>query len=164
MKQQPIHIKYGLSTGILLILLIVILYASKINLSSTVQMITVLGVIISGVILSCTAFKKENGTIPTNEIFFNGFRTTAIIALLVIGFAVLFLLFVPSFKNAQLENYKLIELKNAGTDAEKLKLIDNNVAQYKRRFLTMFIGYNTMLIVIAGLIGSFIGSILNRNK
>jgi MFS family permease len=161
--KKNIHIQYGFFTSMLLITIIIALYLSKINLSGTIQMGVVVGLILGGVVASCFAFKKANLNATNNEVFFNGFRTTAIIGIAVVAFAFLFIMVVPDFKNNFIENFRLAEIGAANNDATKLKEVDANVAQYRSRFNTLFIGLNMMVVVISGLVGSVIGAIMSKN-
>jgi hypothetical protein len=191
MKKNQIHIKYGITTSVILIVLTIIFFATKINLASSVQMGLLCGIIITGVMASCRSFKKLQVS-TRNEIFFNGFRTTAIIALLVIGFGVLALTAFPSIKKQQVTQYtnqatksmqdalateKAIAIDSVKSDPVKvqaleivfeakkineLSRINADVLTYKKRFTTWFIGINMMIVVISGLIGSAIGAFANK--
>ncbi len=161
--KKNIHIQYGFLTSAFLIAIITGLYLSKLNLSGTTQMGVVVGLILGGVVASCFAFKKANKQATTNEVFFNGFRTTAIIGIAVVSFAFLFIMLVPDFKNNFIENFRLAEIGLANNDAAKLKEVDINVAQYRSKFTTLFIGINMMVVVISGLVGSLIGAIMSKN-
>lgn len=192
--KKPTHIIYGFITGVFIILLVTIVYLTKIDLSGNIQVGVLCGFIISGVFASCKSFKKLNQNANTKEVFFNGFRTTAIIALLLIGFGVLVLNIFPSIKNNQIaifktqllneskvkldkqtfaaldsvknDTFKIMSVKDNAIVKEKenIILIEKDTTQYKNKFITMFIGINMMIVVISGLVGSAIGAILNKNK
>jgi hypothetical protein len=162
MKNAPIHIRFGLLTAAVIIVSAIISYLAKLNMASSLQMPFVIGSIFIGVIFSCSTFKKNTPVATTQEVFFNGFRTTAIIALLVIGFALLFIALVPSFKETMFTSFSNAQLKDAGSDATKIAEANKNIADYKSRFTTMFIGINMMLIVIAGLLASALGAMFSK--
>jgi hypothetical protein len=193
MKKQT-HIFYGLITSAILIILICILYSTKLGLNDNVQMGLVCGLIISGVYASCAAFKKLESTLGVKEVFFNGFRTTAIIALIMIAFGSLVITIFPSIKNTQVNNFRTFNITNIkeekvttinkinGTssfnqiakdslilnatqlETTNLNNIEKEVESYKSKFLTMFIGLNMMVIVISGLIGSAIANFYLKRK
>ncbi len=193
MKKQT-HIFYGLITSITLIIIICILYSTNIGLNDNIQMGLVCGMIISGVYASCKAFKKIDPSAGVKEIFFNGFRTTAIIALIMIAFGALAITIFPTIKNTQVANFRTFNIANIKEEkiatikkinetitlpqiakdslllkAEKLetinlKNIESEVESYKSKFLTMFIGLNMMVIVISGLLGSTIASFSLKRK
>jgi hypothetical protein len=156
------HIKYGLITAAILIISIILVYGLKIDLNSNLQMGFAMGLIAIGVIQSCIQFKKNNTAASSNEIFFNGFRTTAIIALLVLAFGFIIITLIPSIKNDMADKFRADLLKT--TKELTNNTIEAQVADYKSKFTTMFIGINMMIIVISGLISSFIGLVITKNK
>jgi hypothetical protein len=162
--KKNIHLTYGIRTVLVLISLVLAFFVFKIRLNGNLQMLMVIATIVTGVLSSCISFKKINNTASATEVFFNGFRTTAIIAVLMIAFGVLFLVLFPGFKQEQVENFRLSEIKAAGQDREKIKLADATVSDYKKKFLTMFIGINMMIIVISGIIGAVGGTLASRRK
>ncbi len=191
MKKLPIHIKYGIITSLTLNGIVALLLILKMQTNSTWQMLLTLVVIILGVLTSCLAFKKSTRTNSGKDVFFHGFRTTTIIALLQIVFGLLVLTLFPNIKNEQIANFNKEAKTIAVTDAKKysdsataktkdtisilkiqdsaLKMEANGIAKaevdtkdYKKRFLTFFIGLNMMIVVITGLGASAMASLISK--
>lgn len=161
--KSRVHIKFGLATAAALMLLTLVFYLGRMEAGRIQPLIGIL-VIMAGVMISCFAFKKTFPETPFNEIFFNGFRTTAIIAVMMAVFAAVFILAFPGFKDQAIDLFRQKEITQAEADKVLLAKVDGNVSEYKRRFFTMFIGSNMMIVVLAGLAGSLAGAFLSKNR
>jgi hypothetical protein len=162
-KPQP-HMKPGIITAAVLIGLTLFFYFTGIKTGNQWQMILRILVVVAGVALACNAWAKKNTGLTGKEIFFFGFRVTAIITLCSIAFAVLFILLVPQFKNEAIAAFQKDQLTaNDGKPLDAATIADN-VAMYKRRFLTLFIGMNMMVVVLSGFMGSLIGALTSKKK
>jgi uncharacterized membrane protein (UPF0182 family) len=157
-----VHIKFGLATAALLMLLTLVFYFARLQ-AGGIQPLIFAAIIIAGVIFSCLAFKRTFPEAPFNEVFFNGFRTTAIIAFLLVLFAIIFVFTFPDFKAQAIEGFRQKEITEASGKADLLAKVEDNVGFYKSRFLTMFIGINMMIAVLAGLVGSVAGAFFSKN-
>lgn len=164
MKKLANHIYWGLVTSALIIIAMVILFSTNFDLDGNIRLGLIVGLIISGVYKSCKVFVQKTGNTQRNEIFFNGFRTTAIVALVLLAFLALSITIIPSIKANMVANYSQIELQQAANDATLIKTANQNIATYASRFMTYAIGFNLMIIVISGLIGSVIGAIFGVKK
>jgi uncharacterized membrane protein (UPF0182 family) len=159
--KSRVHIKFGLVTSAVLMLLTLIFYFARIK--GSLQPVAAVLIIMAGVVISCFAFKKTFNEAPFNEVFFNGFRTAAIIAVLLAAFAAVFVLAIPEFKEQAIEMFKQKAIADAGTDKALLAKVNDNISDYQSRFLTMFIGTNMMVTVLAGLAGSVAGALFTKN-
>jgi hypothetical protein len=189
MKKNPIHISYGIITSLTLNAIVALLLILKVKTSGNLNMILTCSIIASGILASCFALKKSNQAATGKDVFFHGFRTTTIIALLQIVFGLLVLLLFPSIKNEQITAFNteataiakaeaklysdtaMAKTKDALTlnaimdSAAKLETIGiakatKDTADYKKRFLTFFIGLNMMIAVILGLGASAMATLI----
>ncbi len=186
---------FGLTTALLIIIMVSVVYFANITLSGSIQAGILGGTILSGVYASCQVYYHKGIDNTNKAIFFNGLRTTAIIALLLVGFGVLMLQLFPSIKQQQLTGYKesLILSITENTNQQfkqdsilakgdtavitqskltlqkqegiELSTVEDKVMSYQKKFTTMFVGINMMLIVFTGLVGSLLASyFLGRKK
>lgn len=155
------HIKPGFITALVLIGLTLLFYFANIKTGNQVQMIIRILVVVTGVAVACYQFAKSQAELTGKEIFFYGFRVTAIIALCSIAFGVLFLLLVPQFKADAVAAFQADQLSSAGVTPAK---VAEDIADYKKRFLTLFIGMNMMIVVLSGFVGSLIGTLISSKK
>jgi hypothetical protein len=159
-----LHIRPGLITAGLLIILTLVFHYFKIDVASTFQLFITMLIIIGGVILSCKGFKKQFPEAPKKEVFFHGFRTTTIIALVMIAFAFLFIQLVPEFKRTAIRLFEKQQMTQANGNAALIEQAKKDVADYASRFTTLFIGLNMMIIVLTGFAGAAIAAFINPIK
>jgi hypothetical protein len=157
---SPAHIKPGVITALVLIAITLFFYFTGLKTGNALQMALRILVVAAGVAAACYTFAKPDPELTGREIFFFGFRVTAIITLLTIAFGVLFIFAVPQFKEDAIIAFQKDQLTaNDGLPVNPLKA-DEDVATYKKRFLTLFIGMNMMIVVLSGLVGSLIGTLI----
>lgn len=160
-KTAP-HIKPGLYIALALISLTLVFYFTGIKTGNAAQMALRVLIVAVGVTVAAYRFAQQNATLAGKDIFFHGFRVTAITTLCTIAFGVLFVLLVPQFKQDAVATFQQEQLlaKDGATPAR----IAENLAMYKKRFLTLFIGMNMMIVVVSGLIGSLAGALISSKK
>jgi Protein of unknown function (DUF4199) len=158
------HIKPGVITAAVLIALTLFFYFTGIKTGNQWQMILRILVVIAGVAVACNAYSKAVPGLTGKEIFFFGFRVTAIATLCSIAFAVLFVLLIPQFKNEAIAAFQKDQLTANDGKSFDAATIAENVAMYKKRFLTLFIGLNMMVVVLSGFIGALAGVLISKKK
>ncbi len=186
MKNQPLHIQYGLYTSIVLIILSVLSYLQVINISVNVSIILTFIIIAIGIALCTMQFAKQNYT--GKDIFFNGIKIAAFITIVQLLFGIVVLIIYPKIKNDQVAIFKNEIQKNITSELKhtkdsvlklntasatkffiqdsttKMNSIIEDVKTYNSHFNTSFIGLNLMKLMLMGLIGSLISAILFRKK
>ncbi len=158
-KTSP-HIQPGLIIGLALIALTLVFYFTGIKTGNAAQMALRVLIVAVGVAFSAYRFAQQQEPLPGKDIFFFGFRVTAIATLCTIAFGVLFVLLVPQFRNDAVAAFQQDQL----AAKEPPAVIAENLAMYKKRFLTLFIGMNMMIVVVSGLIGSVVGALISPKK
>ena len=160
MQKQPPHIIFGLLTSAVLMLCISSIYLYKVNVTPNAQTALLAIIIAVGVLVSCYFFASQNAIATPLTIFINGFRTTAIIAVILIVFGVVIISTVPSIKQNMVTIFATQLQVDNTTNTTPQAAIDAQVAQYKSRFTTLFVGLNTMRILIAGAVSSAVAVVL----
>lgn len=162
MEKKPIsHFQAGLLIAAILILFSVLIYLMKIDQTGIVAFIPFI-IIIAGLIL----FIKQYGDARNNQVGFGGlfsygFKTTAILTLIVILFTVIFVLLFPDIKEKAFETARLsMEKKGNLTGSE----IDEAVEMVRKMFWVYTIGGVLLIYTIVGCIGSLIGAAVTKKK
>lgn len=155
------HIKPGLITALVLFALTLLFYFTGIKTGNDVQMLLRIAVVAAGVAIACYRFSRLRTGLTGRELFFFGFRVTAIITICTIAFGILFVLLVPQFKADAVAAFQADQLAAPGSTPAK---VAEDVAVYKSRFLTLFIGMNMMIVVLSGFVGALIGTLISAKK
>lgn len=162
-KMAP-HIKPGLITALVLTALTLFFYFTGIKTGNVLQMTLRVLVVAVAVAAACFMFAKQQPEAMGKDVFFFGFRVTAIITLCSIAFGILFVLLVPQFKDDAIAVFQKEQLSSRNHPAPDPVKIAEDIALYKKRFLTLFIGMNMMIVVVSGLIGSLVGTLITTKK
>jgi hypothetical protein len=194
MKKLPIHILYGLTTGLVVGLLSMFFILSKTKINPSISITTSIAVIFIGVFLSSKLFVNTTGKTSGKEIFVNGFKTSAMITLVVVAIGYLTLIFFPKLKTDTISNWEKDNIeyitKDSITSMDSILKIQNNPAlivsltdsvarktsNYKKqivkdkvtfeeKFNIFFLGQNILSTTILGLVASIVSIfIIQRNK
>jgi hypothetical protein len=150
------HLIYGAITGLLMIVITVISYLAGFIQQDWAQYAPLI-IILAGVILSCTNYAKQNqGDVTFGSIFSNGFKTVAIITLIFVVFALVFITIFPSIKEQAMQNIAL-EMQNHGQSAEQ-------IAAAQGKYTVVMIGKLLYGILSFGIVASLIGALIARKK
>lgn len=155
------NIKPGFIIALVLIGLTLFFYFTGIKTGNQLQMLLRVLVVVAGVAISAYLFAKKHDGLTGKDIFFYGFRVTAIVALCTIAFGVLFVLLVPQFKEDAVIAFKKDQLSSPEMTPAKLA---EEITAYKKRFLTLFIGMNMMIVVLSGFVGALAGTLISPKK
>jgi Protein of unknown function (DUF4199) len=154
------HIQYGLIISAIVILFSTLFYILHINTQKWTQWVGVL-IMFVGVILSCIQFAKANdGNVTFGNVFGNGFKTTAIVALVTIAFSVLFVLIFPDIKQQALEQVRLDMEKQGQAD----DVIDKAVAMTDKMFIVFMLAGGIFGTLFFGVIASLIGAAVAKKN
>lgn len=148
------HIQYGLIISAIVIFFSTLFYILHINTEKWTQWVGVV-IMFAGVILSCIQYAKANdGNVTFGNVFGNGFKTTAIIALVTIAFSALFVLIFPDIKEQALEQVRLDMEKQGQAD----DVIDKAVAMTDKMFMVFLLAGGIFGTLFFGVIASLIGA------
>jgi hypothetical protein len=194
MNKSKNHIQYGLATGGVFILIQVISLVADIKGFGKLSVAVVAALIFVGVFLSSKAMQRKIPEVDSRSLFFNGLRTTALAALVVVLFGVLLLKLFPQFKNKQIDQYRsesTAYMSNLHStmrkdSAEKYKIdtttlalvnkkldstivadkngLESYITNYDNNFTKIFVMFNLLNIVLAGLIASIVASYLLKKR
>ncbi|HEY1164047.1 MAG TPA: DUF4199 domain-containing protein [Chitinophaga sp.] len=154
------HIQYGLIISAIVILLSTLFYILHINTQKWTQWVGIV-IMFVGVIISCTQFAKANdGNVTFGNVFGNGFKTTAIVALVTIAFSVLFVLIFPDIKEQALEQVRLDMEKQGQAD----DMIDKAVAMTDKMFIVFLLAGGIFGTLFFGVIASLIGAAIAKKN
>jgi len=154
------HIQYGLIISAIVILFSTLFYILHINTQKWTQWVGVL-IMFVGVIISCIQFAKANdGNVTFGNVFGNGFKTTAIVALVTIAFSVLFVLIFPDIKEQALEQVRLDMEKQGQAD----DVIDKAVAMTDKMFIVFLLAGGIFGTLFFGVIASLIGAAIAKKN
>jgi hypothetical protein len=154
------HIQYGLIISAIVILFSTLFYILHINTQKWTQWVGVL-IMFVGVIISCIQFAKANdGNVTFGNVFGNGFKTTAIVALVTIAFSVLFVLIFPDIKEQALEQVRLDMEKQGQAD----DVIDKAVAMTDKMFIVFLLAGGIFGTLFFGVIASLIGAAVAKKN
>src|ERR1044072_7440925 len=154
------HIQYGLIISAIVILFSTLFYILHINTQKWTQWVGVL-IMFVGVIISCIQFAKANdGNVTFGNVFGNGFKTTAIVALVTIAFSVLFVLGFPDIKEQALEQVRLDMEKQGQAD----DVIDKAVAMTDKMFIVFLLAGGIFGTLFFGVIASLIGAAVAKKN
>lgn len=154
------HIQYGLIISAIVILFSTLFYILHINTQKWTQWVGVV-IMFVGVIISCIQYAKANdGNVTFGNVFGNGFKTTAIVALMTIAFSVLFVLIFPDIKEQALEQVRLDMEKQGQAD----DVIDKAVAMTDKMFIVFLLAGGIFGTLFFGVIASLIGAGIARKN
>ena len=162
-EQKPItNVTAGLIIGAILIVFTLALQFAGIENNTSVGWFSYL-IILGGIIVFIVLYGKAmDNQVSFGNLFSYGFKTTAVLTLVMILFTVIFFLLFPDVKEKMFEvaRQKMEERKDITPDQ-----IESGVSLWKRMFWVFTIGGILLLYAIIGAIASLIGAaIAKKNK
>jgi len=156
------HLVKGLIIGLILIVISVGVQFAGIKRDSWPVQLVSTCILIGGIIWSVWYYGKQKDNFVTfGNLFAHGFKTTAIIAVIVIVFTIIFFVAFPEYKDQALEeSRKQMEERGKLTDDQ----IDQGLKIAKRFFLVAVIGSILVIYAILGAISSLIGAAITKKK
>lgn len=161
-EQKPIsHFIAGLIISAMLIVFSLGIYFLDMMQNRAMAWISYL-ILIGGLILFINLYgKAKNYELGFGGLFGYGFKSTAIIALSMGLFSLLFFLAFPEFKEQILEMTRnAMEEQGKATD----KQIEDMFSMMDKNFLLFYIGFPILGYVFFGVIGSLIGAAVTRKN
>jgi hypothetical protein len=120
-------------------------------------------ILIGGIIWSCTSYAKQlNGNVTFGNVFAHGFKTTAVVIVLVTIYTILAIkVLFPEMLNIIIEQAKENMRKQPNVTDEQ---IDKGVDFMKNNFMTFAIAGIILIFGIVGLISSLIGAAVAKKN
>jgi hypothetical protein len=108
-----------------------------------------------GVIITCIQFSKLNdGDVTFGSVFANGFRTTAVIAVITVLFSVIFVLVFPDIKEKALEEAR----RQMEAQGQSDEMIEKALAMTSKMFMVFVVAGGVFGTLLFGVIASLIGA------
>jgi Protein of unknown function (DUF4199) len=160
--KKPIsHLVAGLIIGAALVLFRVIIYISGVEETGTMAWLPIF-ILIAGLIVFINMYGNAmNNDVGFGNLFGYGFKTTAVLTLIVIACTALFIILIPEAKEKgfELAKQKMIE-KGTLSDDEIEKAL-----QFVRKMFWFFtIGGIMLVYAIVGAVGSAIGATITKKR
>jgi hypothetical protein len=161
-NKKPIsHFMAALIIALVVILYTLVLYFSGKGQDRGLSSISYLIIIIGLVIFIIQHGKALNNQVSFGNLFSYGFKTTAVLALIMIGFTLLFFLLFPNIKEKMYEAARQsLEDRGKMTDSQ----INDAMDTMKRMFWVFAIGGILVVYAIVGAIGSLIGAAVTKKN
>jgi len=161
-EQKPVsHIVAGL-----IIAAIMVVYSIGLNFMGLMQNRALgwlgYGIMLVGLIVFINMYgKAKNYQVGFGGLFGYGFKTTAIMALVLVIFLICFFMIFPEYKD------KIMEAARKGME-EGGKMSDEQIEQglsmYSKNFMVFTVGGALFMYILLGAIGSLIGAALTKKK
>lgn len=118
-------------------------------------------VLIGGIIWACISYAKQmDGNVSFGNTFAHGFKTTAVITILMVAFTVIIMTFLPEIKEQALDQaMKDMEGKNMSDDQ-----IETGMNLTKKYLMVFLIGGMLFIYLVIGLISSLIGAAVAKKN
>lgn len=161
-SKKPIsHIAAGLIIAGVLIVLSICLHFADVQQTGALAWISYL-IMIGGLIAFINLYGNAmNNQVSFGNLFSYGFKTTAVMTVIMILFTVIFFLIFPEIKEKLFETtrQKMEERQNMTTDD-----IEKAMSFWRRMFWVLTIGSSLLMYAIVGAIGSVIGAAITKKK
>ncbi len=120
-------------------------------------------ILIGGIIWSCTSYARQlNGNVTFGNVFAHGFKTTAVVIVLVTIYTILAIkVLFPEMLNIIIEQAKENMRKQPNVTDEQ---IDKGVGFMKNNFMTFAIAGIILIFGIVGLISSLVGAAVAKKN
>lgn len=120
-------------------------------------------ILIGGIIWSCTSYARQlNGNVSFGNVFAHGFKTTAVVIVLVTIYTILSIkVLFPDMLNVIIEQAKENMRKQPNVTDEQ---IDKGIDFMKNNFMTFAIAGIVLIFGIVGLISSLIGAAVAKKN
>jgi hypothetical protein len=161
-EKKPIsHIVAGLLIAAVLIVYSCILYFADIEQTGIFSFLPFV-IILAGLIMFINMYgNAKNNQVTFGNLFAYGFKTTALLTLVVILFTVLFFLIFPDIKEKIFETtQQKMEEQGKMTPSE----IEEGMKMWRNMFWVFTIGGILLLYAIVGAIGSLIGAAITKKR
>jgi hypothetical protein len=149
------HLTKGLIISLVLIVISLIAQFTGNEQATWVSVVSYV-LLFAGIIWACISYGKQmNNAVTFGNVFAHGFKTSAVIAVMVIIFTVIFFLIFPDIKDKAmvLAREKMEEQGNLSDDQ-----IDTALNMTQKFFLPITIGSIMFVYLLVGLIASLIGA------
>jgi len=160
-EQKPIsHLIAGLIIGAIMIVFSLVVEFAGLQQIKGVPLIGY-GIIMASLILFITMYGKSmNGQVTFGNLFSYGFKTTAVLMLIMILFTIIFFLLFPDIKEKifELTRQKMEERDMSDDEIEK------GLSLWKRMFWVFTIGGIALVYAVVGAIASLIGAAITKKK
>ena len=160
-EQKPIsHLVAGLIIGAIMIIFSLVVEFAGLQQIKGVPLIGY-GIIMASLILFITMHGKSmNGQVTFGNLFSYGFKTTAVLMLIMILFTIIFFLLFPDIKEKifELTRQKMEERDMSDDEIEKA------LSLWKRMFWVFTIGGIALVYAVVGAIASLIGAAITKKK
>jgi hypothetical protein len=152
--QKSNHLQYGLVISAIIILLSVVFYVMNLSAARWTQWVHT-AIMFIGVIITCIQFSKLNdGDVTFGSVFANGFRTTAVIAVITVLFSVIFVLVFPDIKEKALEEAR----RQMEAQGQSDEMIEKALAMTNKMFMVFVVAGGVFGTLLFGVIASLIGA------
>jgi hypothetical protein len=154
------HINYGLIGAIILCALFMIQWFAKIPFDQVLYKWLPTAVFLGLIIAGAMNFSKINDADVTfGEVFGNGFKTTAVIAVISALFYVLFTQLIPGYKEAILD-FSMSQGPNAGDPEAAAK----GREMFANNFMVFTVAGSVFFNLLTGVVGSLIGAAIAKKR
>ena len=161
-KKITSHLIKGLIIGLILIVISIVAQFTGLKRDSAPIQILSTCILIGGLIWSCWYYgKQKDGFVTFGNVFGHGFKTTAVAAVIVIVFMIIFFLAFPEYKDeAMEEGRRKMEEQGKMSDEQ----IEQAISIGKRFFLPIAIGSILFFYALIGAVSSLIGAAITKKK
>lgn len=144
MEKKKTHMKYGLVTGLVMIVLGVIFYLTGLVFKDGMQYVTYIPFLI-GLILNAQAFTKANdGFVTYGNVFSSCFKASAIITLLLLAWGLLSMIIFPHMKDQMLDMARQKMTSNPKMTDEQIDMAMNMTKKYWNVFMVAGVVFGTL--------------------
>ena len=155
MEKIQTHKMYGFVTGIVMVIVGLILYISGLAFKSGMQWISYIPFLI-GMILNANAYSKANdGYVTFGNVFGSCFKSSMIVAILMVAYSLLTILIFPEMKEKLIAMQREEMLKNPKVTEEAIEMAQNITRKFWNVFL---VGGAVMGTLFMGAIFSLVGA------
>lgn len=161
-KKVVSHLQKGLIIGLVLILVgIATEFLGFKRDSWQVQLLSTV-ILVGGIIWSCWYYGKQKDNYVTfGNLFAHGFKTTSVIAIIVIVFTIVYFVVFPEFKEDAI-NQAREQAERRGNQSDEQ--IEEGMKFFRRMFIPLTVGFILIIYAIIGAISSLIGAAITKKN
>ncbi|CAN5136376.1 hypothetical protein BH09BAC2_BH09BAC2_20970 [soil metagenome] len=149
----------ALVIGLLMIIVSLVIVFTGNQINGAMQW-AIYGVFIVGIIFSISQYGKEiNYNSGFGNYFAHGFKIAAVITLIMIAYLLIFMAFMPEFKDQALDEARKSMQKKDGITQEQ---IDQAINLTRKSFFPFLIAGALFIYLIIGAIASLIGAAITK--
>ncbi|NIG54334.1 DUF4199 domain-containing protein [Chitinophaga sp. Cy-1792] len=153
------HVKYGLITALVIIVLSLILVILHLDTQSWAKMIG-MPILLIGVIVSCIAYAKQDKTATFGTIFATGFRTAVVVALITVMGTALVYIVNPAAREHNLELARQDMIAQHMSQSQ----IDEQLEMNRKSFFPVMIGTGIFYPLVFGAVFALVGAAVASRK